>query len=354
MHRCVLVVGCTAFAACSSTKPPDLSGDASVTNDAPPGDAILVDAASTLDAAASSSCVGLSTTCGPNQDDDCCRSLQVPGGTFYRSYDLAADPASGGMSFPATVSTFRLDKYEVTIGRFRAFLAAGMGTQAHPPAPGAGAHPNLAASGWDASWTANLKADTAVLAASLKCDSMYPLWSDAPGTGSSSNEDRPMSCITWYDAMAFCIWDGGYLPTEAEWNYAAAGGDQQRAYPWSNPAGSLTPIGTLYASFNDGTNCVGDDLPGCALTDLVVVGTKPAGNGRWGHADLGGNVWEWTLDSQANYPNPCVDCTVQAGGDHIIRGSAFVDREGGMRTGFRFNNATLTRSAAVGVRCARP
>jgi formylglycine-generating enzyme required for sulfatase activity len=46
--------------------------------------------------------------------------------------------------------------------------------------------------------------------------------------------------MDWYEAYAFCIWDGGFLPTDAEWNYAAAGGAQQRAYPWSNPPTSLT------------------------------------------------------------------------------------------------------------------
>ena len=43
----------------------------------------------------------------------------MPGGTFYRSYDLAGDFYSGNMGFPATVSDFRLDTYEVTVGRFR-------------------------------------------------------------------------------------------------------------------------------------------------------------------------------------------------------------------------------------------
>ena len=130
-------------------------------------------------------------------------------------------------------------------------------------------------------------------------------WTDLP----AADENRPINCLSWYEAMAFCAWDGGYLPTEAEWNYAAAGGDQQRAYPWSSPASAVALDGT-HASYRDATNnCVGDGMPGCAVTDLAVVGSKPAGVGRWGQVDLAGNVYEWTRDwFDANYPVPCMDC----------------------------------------------
>jgi formylglycine-generating enzyme required for sulfatase activity len=316
--------------------------DASQMTDAPNGDARAAPPAL--------SCIGLPAMCGANGSDVCCRSLGVPGGTYYRSYDKAGDGMSGDTSFPSTVSDFQLDSYEVTVGRFRAFVDAGMGTQANPPMAGAGAHQNIAGSGWDSRWNTNLAVDRAALVAALKCASAFQTWTDTPG----ANENRAMNCITWFEAMAFCAWDGGFLPSEAEWNYAATGGDEQRAYPWSVPPGSLILDG-LHASYYDGANCVGDGMAGCALSDLVPVGTKPAGVGRWGQSDLAGNVWEWTLDSLAAYAIPCADCAnLTETPSRVVRGGGLSLLPPNLRTGYRGFDTPLHRGYSFGVRCARP
>ena len=61
------------------------------------------------------SCEGLAETCGSSSNESCCKSPVVTGGTYDRS---------NGADYPATVSDFRLDKYEMTVGRFRKFVAA--------------------------------------------------------------------------------------------------------------------------------------------------------------------------------------------------------------------------------------
>jgi len=295
------------------------------------------------------SCIGLPAICGAAQDDSCCESPAITGGAYERGFDVAGDVDSGSTAYPATVGDFRLDRYEVTVGRFRAFVNAGLGTQARPPAAGAGAHARVAASGWDASWNTTLPASTEALVAALKCDPTFQTWTDAPG----GNEQRPIDCVSWYEAVAFCAWDGGFLPTEAEWNYAAAGGEEQRAYPWSSPAGSLT-IDAAHASYWDGTDCTGDGMPDCALTDLGAVGTKPAGDGRWGQADLAGNVLEWTLDFFAAYPLPCSDCAnLTLAAHRVIRGGSYGSDEDDLRGGRRLGIAPSDRNGITGIRCAR-
>src|SRR5262249_21291377 len=130
------------------------------------------------------SCANLAATCGPNGNGDCCASSVVPGGTFNRGNDPM---------WPATVSDFRLDVYEITVGRFRAFVAA---YPANLPAPGTGANPNNPSdTGWDASWTSRLPIDAVALKRQIKCDPQpgYPTWTDNP----SSNENLPMNCIDW-------------------------------------------------------------------------------------------------------------------------------------------------------------
>lgn len=283
------------------------------------------------------SCDGLPATCGDM--DDCCRADIIPGGSFDRISDE---------SLPATVSTFALDTYEVTVARFRAFFDAGMGTQATPPADGAGAHPLIPSSGWQSAWNVELETDADTLRQKLACHTYYSSWGDFPGP----NETRPINCVTWYEAFAFCAWDGGRLATDTEWNYAAAGGDEQRVYPWSVPPTS-TPVDCNYSSYDCG-NISCDGVASCQTSDLLVVGTRPLGDGRWGHADLGGNLSEHVLDWNGTDPMPCVDCAnMAAGSERLFRGGNFFSVDVDMQTNARRGLSPSVRSPYQGIRCAR-
>jgi len=297
------------------------------------------------------------TNCGPSGATNCCASTVVPGNAagatlagepYYRSYDVAADQAYPNQSAPAEVSDFRLDTYEITVGRFRAFVNAGMGVATTAPAAGAGSHARIAGSGWDAAWNANLAATTAALIAALPCGTP-PTWTNAPG----NSEALPMNCLTWYDAMAFCIWDGGYLPSELEWNYAASGGSDQRPFPWSS-AGS-TALDCSYANYAPANiQCVSD------TAGNRVGGESPKGDGRWGQADLEGNMSEWTLDWFADtYLNPCSDCAnTTMTSRRAIRGGGYLSSAELQRSAYRpvtdvhFGTPT-TRLINTGARCAR-
>src|SRR5262249_35728004 len=104
----------------------------------------------------------------------------------------------------------------------------------------------------------------------------------------------------------------------------------------------------------DGTNCVGDGMAGCAITDLVTVGKKPAGDGRWGQSDLAGNVAEGVLDWSAAYASTCTDCAnLTAATDRATRGGNFGQTSIFMRTGARGAFTPANRSHGLGVRCAR-
>jgi hypothetical protein len=109
--------------------------------------------------------MGLAPTCGASANESCCLVKPVEGGTFYRSFDGAG---FNDMSAPATVSAFVLDRYEVTVGRFRAFVEAGQGTQASPPAVDAGVHPHLTGSGWDSAWNTSLVAEKEALISAVQ------------------------------------------------------------------------------------------------------------------------------------------------------------------------------------------
>jgi len=275
--------------------------------------------------------------------------MAVPGGTFARSYDVGTDGIYFDMTNTATIRDFRLDTYEVTIGRFRQFLDAGMGTQQNPPPAGAGARRlNLAdnQAGWDPAWNTNLHVDTAALTSEIvACSAAASAgWTPTPDV----NDARPMVCIDWYAAFAFCVWDGGFLPTEAEWNYAAAGGAEQRAYPWSNPPSDIN-VACPQANIAPST------VP-CVNRTTRVGSLSPAGDARWGHADMAGNAIEWVLDWYAAYPLPCDDCAnLTPAALRVFRGGSYGFDQTLARTAYR-NSAAGDPTMAhgdFGVRCAR-
>ncbi len=279
------------------------------------------------------SCNGLAKNCGP-QNADCCTSTLVPCGTYYRSYDGNTYTDKNN---PATVSDFRLETFEVTVGRFRKFVDQYIGTA---PADGAGAHPLIAASGWQSpGWDSDLPASKTALKSVLKCNPSYQTWTD----GASGDETLPINCVNWFEAFAFCIWDGGRLPTEAEWNYAAAGGSEQREYPWGSG------VDSSYAVYD----CMGDNVSGCTFADTLPVGSKsPKGDGRWGQSDLAGSMWEWTLDWYAGHVNPRNDCAnLTTASNRVVRGGSWYDSAANLRAAYRVGGSG--HSYNVGFRCAR-
>ena len=280
------------------------------------------------------SCGGGIGGCG-SKGGSCCSASEVPGGWFFRDYD---DVDFTNRNYCANLSPFLLDEFEVTVGRFRNFVEAYASVHLYPE-DGKADHITYD-NGWRATY--RLPATAQELRAQLACTGST--WTDDRG----SNDARPVNCVDFFVAYAFCIWDGGRLPTEAEWNRAAAGGNQQRRYPWSMPAGDplVTPE---HAAYGDS-----DLLP-------PAVGWKPIGNGLWSHADLAGSLFEWTLDP---YINPyelgrCNDCLPVRGMTddgftmRSIRGGSFTHGQEWLRVSNRESQREDTHQYYMGFRCVR-
>jgi len=318
------------------------------------------------------------TTCGADDSESCCTSLPVSGGTYSRTYTNSGSGATGKAD-SATLSSFRLDKYETTVGRFRQYVAY-LEKGGSPPAAGSGKHTHLNAgkgladsgksgsfeAGWDSSWSSKIPSGKGATAkwksnlASGGCAS-YGTFTDQDG----KNDLLPITCTSWYESYAFCIWDGGFLPSEAEWKYAAAGGDEQREYPWGTTAPGSKNEYAIYDCCYPNGKCSGasgkDTCTG--LVNVAPVGFATKGVGRYGQLDLIGSVWEWNLDRYANYVNPCTDCAYLTGNtaNRVLPGAGFHSGTSlGSTIMYSYNRASVSYNAdtyrgdyAVGLRCAR-
>lgn len=117
-------------------------------------------------------------------------------------------------------------------------------------------------------------------------------WKKPSGPDSDIEDlmNHPVVHISWNDAIAYCDWSGKRLPTEAEWEYAARGGLQQKKYPWGN---TLKPGGKHYCNIWQG------NFPEHNTKDDGYVGTSPSFSfppNNYGLYNMSGNVWEWCSD----------------------------------------------------------
>jgi formylglycine-generating enzyme len=327
------------------------------------------------------------TNCGDG-GESCCTSLQVEGGLYYRTYNTGSagtGPPDGGwpdLADPATVSSYSLDKYLVTVGRFRQFVNAVVtpdGGNGWYPTAGSGKHSYLKSgqglvsvgaadggttfeTGWESNWSSTTY--VAPTNANLACGGNETTWTPSSG----ANENLPINCESWFEAYAFCIWDGGFLPSEAEWEYAAAGGNQQRCWPWGPTAVDYNCPGNgcQYAVFD----CIypsdptGYGYQTCTGLNIAPVGFADAGAGLFGQLDMAGELWEWVLDwYQAPYLDPCTDCANLTtpspldAGLRDLRGGGYMAYAGSLfpqsRSSHFSPEAPANRMASSGFRCAR-
>ncbi len=152
--------------------------------------------------------------------------------------------------------------------------------------------------------------------------------------GNSEFAQFPVIFVTWSMADAYCAWAGRRLPTEAEWEKAAAGTDT-RIYPWGN-----NPPETTLLNYHGN------------IGDTTAVGTYPAGASPYGAYDMAGNVAEWVSSAFRNYPYNANDGRESSIDNQTVRGGAWEGLPLNVRTANRDQLGYYGAQNNLGFRCA--
>ena len=221
--------------------------------------------------------------------------VEVDGGTFDMGSNQSEDEKP---IHSVTVSSFKIGKYPVTVAEYKAFCNA-----TNRPMPG-----------WEPSGG----------------------WIDT----------HPMANIRFDDAIAYCKWLSDVfnkeyrLPTEAEWEFAARGGNKSKSYIYSG-SDNLDDVGFYGCNSEEGTHPVG--------------GKKP---NELGIYDMSGNVWEWCKDLyNANYysESPLVTPSGPLSGSyHVLRGGAWGMLAKDCRVASRYESGPDYRNRNRGFRVVSP
>ena len=176
-----------------------------------------------------------------------------------------------------------------------------------------------------------------------------PRWSDMPNYF-LNYPDYPVINVSWGEAAAYAKWCGKRLPTEAEWEYAAAGGLTGPAYPWGD-----SPLDGSKANYADRNSMLqwADHFSNDGFKYTSPVGTYPP-NG-YGLYDMAGNVYEWVEDWFFPYTDKAHDTSSFNdgwGGSKVCRGGCYHSPAKDLRIARRRQILGGGTNSSVGFRCA--
>ncbi len=272
----------------------------------------------------------------PLFDEEVC----VPGAMFrFGTPDGVFGEADALPERIAIVAPFLLDRYEVTVARYREALARGFVPPDEGPVVNDGPFPSKGITGVE---------DTACT------------YTSTP----SGRETHPLSCVSWETARALCAFDGGDLPTEVQWEYAAVAAARpfRTRFPWGGPDDEVPTCARAVWGRADrqysGQLCFAEGVGPMP----VDARSGPGGDVTpgLGIIGLGGNLGELVRDAFAPLTAACwasqplhdPACDVPSTIGHSLRGGSWHDNAAALLPGER--RREFTRAPGSGFRCMRP
>jgi sulfatase modifying factor 1 len=274
----------------------------------------------------------------------------LPGGVFRMGTENAMGfPADGeGPVRPVQLDSFYVDETPVTNEAFHRFVSVtGYRTEAER-------------FGWSFVFAGDLPQSQrdALAVAGVEwwrrvegADWRHP---EGPLSNVDDRADHPVIQVSWADAVAFASWAGKRLPTEAEWEYAARGGLDQKLYPWGD---ELTPGDRHLCNIWQGTFPSHNTAEDGYASVSPVRAFPPNGHGLY---SMTGNTWEWCMDwfhptfhvdaTRVNPVGPAVGTArVLKGGSYLCHAS-YCNR---YRVAARSSNTPDSATTNIGFRCVR-